>query len=119
MLKKCLYHQRNEGRDRVFLLVQKPYNMKKCNLTFNSRLSIGDLYLFHPSNKNCPYRSSLWGIYDKTEDSIIYLESSTLNLIHFKKCHPLPKYYCYYRLATRSELRDYMYNMGVSDGERK
>ena len=86
--------------------------MKKCNLTFNSRLSIGDLYLFHPNNKNCPYRSSLWGIYDKTEDGIIYLESSTLNLIHFKKCHPLPKHYCYYRLATRSELRDYMYNMG-------
>ena len=86
--------------------------MKKRNLISTNRFRIGDLYLFHPSNPHCSAKTSLWGIYDKREDGIIYLESSTLNLVHFKKWHPLPEHYCYYRLATRSELRDYMYNMG-------
>ena len=76
---------------------------------------IGDLYLFHPTKKYCPSRSSLWGIYDKTEGGIIYLESSTLNLRHFSIWHRLPPEYRFSRRASRSELRDYMYNMGYYD----
>lgn len=76
---------------------------------------IGDLYLFHPTKKYCPSRSSLWGIYDKIEGGIIYLESSTLDLRHFSIWHPLPSEYLYSRRATRRELRDYMYNMGYYD----
>ncbi len=76
---------------------------------------IGDLYLFHPMKKHCPSRSSLWGIYDKTEDGIIYLESSSLDLQCFSIWHRLPDGYRYSRRATRRELRDYMYNLGHSD----
>lgn len=78
---------------------------------------IGDLYLFHPTKKYCPSRSSLWGIYDKTEDGIIYLESSTLDLQHFSIWQSLPPKYRYSRRATRRELRDYMYNMGYYDSQ--
>ena len=76
---------------------------------------IGDLYLFHSTKKYCPSRSSLWGIYDKTEGGIIYLESSTLDLRHFSIWHRLPEEYRFSRRATRRELRDYMYNMGYYD----
>lgn len=79
------------------------------------RFIIGDLYLFHPTKKYCPSRSSLWGIYDKMEDGIIYLESSTLDFRHFSIWHRLPEGYRYSRRATRRELRDYMYNLGHSD----
>ena len=43
----------------------------------------------------------------------IYLEHSTINHSSFTLSHKLPKQYVYYRLATRSELRDYMYNFAV------
>lgn len=76
---------------------------------------IGELYLFHPTKKHCPSRSSLWGIYDKTEDGVIYLESCTLDLVHFKIWYRLPDGYRYWRRTTRSELRDYMYNLGHND----
>lgn len=75
----------------------------------------GDLYLFHIRKKHCPSRSSLWGIYDKTENGIIYLESSSHDNRMFSIWHPLPAKYLYSRKATRSELRDYMYNMGYYD----
>ena len=86
-------------------------NQELCEFTF----VIGELYLFHPTKKYCPSHSSMWGIYDRTEDGIIYLESSTLDLRHFSIWHRLPKEYRYSRRATRRELRDYMYNMGYGD----
>lgn len=86
-------------------------NQELCEFTF----VIGELYLFHPTKKYCPSHSSLWGIYDRTEDGIIYLESSTLDLRHFSIWHRLPEEYRYSRRATRLELRDYMYNMGYGD----
>ncbi len=75
------------------------------------RFVIGELYLFHPVKKYCPSRGSLWGIYDKTKDGIIYLESSTLDLQHFSLWHRLPRVYHYSRRATCSELRDYLFNL--------
>lgn len=81
----------------------------------STKFIIGELYLFHPTKKYCPSRSSLWGIYDKIEDGIIYLESSTLDLHHFSIWHRLPDGYRYWRRATRRELRDYMYNLGYRD----
>lgn len=81
----------------------------------NSRFIIGELYLFHPTKKYCPAKSSLWGIYDKREDGIIYLESSSFDLVHFKLWHRLPEVYRYSRRATRRELSDYMYNLGHRD----
>lgn len=89
--------------------------MKKRKLTAKSILHIGELYLFYPSHTYCPPATSLWGFYDKTSNGIIYLEHSTIDLCHFRKWHKLSKRYQYYRLATRDELRDYMYSLGVAD----
>lgn len=83
----------------------------------STKFLIGELYLFHPTKKYCPSRSSLWGIYYKTEEGIIYLESYTLDLVHFKIWHRLPNGYRYSRRATRRELSDYMYNLGHSDSQ--
>lgn len=93
--------------------------MKKRKTIFNANLCAGELYLFHIDNPHCPSNSSLWGIYDKSINQNVYLESSTTDLLNYRIWHILPKHYIYYRRATRCELRDYMYNMGVSDGERK
>lgn len=89
--------------------------MKKRKLTAESSFRMGDLYLFHASDPQCPPYTSLWGFYDKTSNGTIYLEHSTLDLRHFRLWHTLPKRYRYYRLATRNELRDYMYSLGVVD----
>ncbi|MBQ8493055.1 MAG: hypothetical protein IJ464_02095 [Alistipes sp.] len=86
-------------------------NLKKHKRSF----AIGELYLFHPSDIECPAEESLWGIYDRTERNTVHLECSTHDLRNFDKWHPLPNDYHYARLATRSELRDYMYNLGCHD----
>lgn len=105
--------------------------MKRPNLKFESNGDVthhiqnlhathfifGELYLFYPTKKYCPSRGSLWGIYDKTEDGIIYLESSSLDIVHFKLWHRLSAGYRYSRKATRRELRDYMYNLGYGDSQ--
>ena len=98
------------------MIVQKLYNMKKRKLTANTIFRNGDLYLFHPTNPRCPTKTSLWGFHNKTSNGVIYLEHSTEDLRHFRLWHRLPQCYRYYRLATRNELRDYMYNLGVWDG---
>ena len=71
-------------------------------------LIVGEVYLFHESDPCCPAGSSLWGVFDKRLDGSIYLESSTYDLIRFRKWHVLPRAYRYCRLSTRSELRDYI-----------
>ena len=87
-------------------------NMKRPKQKNRQRSFVsGDLYLFHTTKRHCPARSSLWGIYDKSEQGVIYLESSTFDLQHFFLRDHLPSKYRYSRLATRAELRDYMYNM--------
>lgn len=93
--------------------------MKKRKLTTRFRFRAGELYLFHPNNPRCPAKTSLWGFYDKRINGIIYLEHSSHSLRKFRLYHPLSPRYRYYRLATRCELRDYMYNIGYSDGKNK
>ena len=90
--------------------------MKKVPPIYNRILRFGELYLFHPSNLHCPAEDSLWGLYDKTEDGVIYLEHCTLDLRNFRLMYKLPIHYEFCRLATRDELRDYMYSLGYHDG---
>lgn len=86
--------------------------MKRRNQsTAYHKLFSGTLYLFHRSDRRCPASNSLFGIIDKTSDGIIYLESSSRDLLRFRLWHRLPKHYRYYRLASRSELRDYIFNL--------
>lgn len=74
---------------------------------FMNRFSAGEVYLFHRTDPLCPAESSLWGVFDKRTENSIFLESSTRDLRYFRKWHKLPEGYCFSRLATRSELRDY------------
>lgn len=67
----------------------------------------GELYLFHPSDYACPAEESLWGVFDKTENGTILLESSSHDLKYFRVWHPLTDEYRFARLASRDELRDY------------
>lgn len=93
--------------------------MKKSNKKKHQfRFVIGDLYLFRPIKKHSLPNRNLWGIYDKIENGIIYLESSSLDLEYFKIWCRLPAKYRYSRRATRNELRDYMYNMGRFESKR-
>ena len=75
------------------------------------RLHIGDLYLFHPTNPRCPSTSSLWCIFDKRQNNRIYAESASRDLLTFRLWIALPTHYRYARRATRSELRDYIFNL--------
>lgn len=93
--------------------------MKKRKLTQATQFRIGDLYLFHTSNPRCPSSSSLWGFYDKRINGVIYLEHSSYNLHNFSLWHPLHTLYRYCRLATRNELRDYMYNLGWFESKKQ
>lgn len=67
----------------------------------------GELYLFHPTDPACPAEESLWGVFDKTENGTILLESSSHDLKYFRVWHPLTDEYRFARLASRDELRDY------------
>ena len=71
----------------------------------------GELYLFHCTEHSCTSSGCLFGIFDKEVSGIIYLESSSWDLRHFRLWHRLPQCYRYSRLATRSELRDYIFNL--------
>lgn len=78
-------------------------------IPFNRRrFESGELYLFHRGNKRDTSNDSLWGVFDKRIGKRIYLESSSGDLRHFRLWHPLPKCYRCRRLATRSEIRDYV-----------
>lgn len=67
----------------------------------------GELYLYHPSDPHCPPESSLWGVFDRTADGYLLLESCSRDLFSFRCRIQLPHAYRYVRLASRDELRDY------------
>lgn len=75
----------------------------------------GELYLFHRTDPQCPPETSLWGIFDRFDGERPYLESSSRNLQTFSRWHALPKDCRYRRIATRGELRDYMWGLACAD----
>ena len=82
--------------------------VKYCNF------KIGELYIFSPSEHWAKTDPLLWGIFDKqTPDGQIMLEASTRDFINFTLWKPLPPEYVYCRLATRAELRDFVFNSSV------
>lgn len=68
----------------------------------------GEVYLFHPSDPDCPAGDSLWGVFDRYDDGVVRLESMTCDMRHFVLRQPLPDVYRHCRIATRAELADYM-----------
>jgi len=83
--------------------------MKKRS-RFNQQFIAGELYVFYETDCDCPADSSLFGIFDKETSDGIYLESSSRDFVHFCLWHRLPPEYRYCRLASRDELRDYIFN---------
>ena len=73
------------------------------------RFDIGDVYLFHKTDPRCPKGSSLWGMFDKCEDGKVFLESSSRDCEVFENWCRLPDDYVYCRLATRTELHQYVF----------
>lgn len=80
----------------------------ECCAPSADELQIGEVYVFNTDDPACPSGSSLWGVFDKCEGGRIYLESSSEDLQHFTHACKLPDRYRYWRLTTRSELRDYI-----------
>ena len=72
----------------------------------------GELYLFSALNEQSGKANNLLGMFSNMVDGTIYLESSTHDYCNYSLWHPLPEGYSYFRIATRSELRDYMYGLG-------
>jgi len=84
--------------------------MKKRS-RFNQQFIAGELYVFHATDCTCPADGSLFGIFDKETSAGICLESSSRDFVHFCLWHRLPPEYRYCRLASRDELRDYIFNL--------
>lgn len=79
----------------------------------------GEVYLFHPTDPACPAESSLWGIVSGHTKAGIYLESSSnAELQDFVLYGLLSCDYRYCRLATRSELHDYVYALALCERRR-
>ena len=76
-----------------------------------SRCRAGELYLFRRTERAYSASGSLFGIFDKEVSGVIYMESSSSDLCHFRMRHRLPRGYRCSRRATRSELRDYIFNL--------
>lgn len=76
---------------------------------------VGEVYLFHTDNSQCPNEESLWGLYDKSEENTVYLETCSRDHRHFFRGQRLPAEYRFCRLATREELRDYTVNSICSE----
>lgn len=83
--------------------------VKHCNF------KVGEVYLFHTDNPQCPDAESLWGLYDRHDGGSIFLESCSTDQKRFSKGRRLPAQYRFCRLSTRDELRDYMANSICSE----
>lgn len=87
--------------------------MKKLNdIKAIESLVSGELYLFSAIGEQLRKQNKLLGVLSDVVDDTIYLESSTHDYCNYSLWHPLPIEYCRFRIATRSELRDYMYGLG-------
>lgn len=87
--------------------------MKKLNdIKDIESLVAGELYLFSAIGEQLRKQNKLLGVLSDVVDGTIYLESSTHDYCNYRLWHPLPEGYSYFRIATRSELRDYMYGLG-------
>ncbi len=88
--------------------------MKQQN-RFNQSFIPGEVYLFHRTDPECPADGSLYGIIDKETSDAIHLESSSSDLQTFRHWYRLAEDYRYCRMASRSELRDYIFNLACDE----
>lgn len=106
MHNKLTYRTSLSARDSSFQFLQA------------SHYRAGELYLFCRTERSCRSSGRLFGIFDKEASGVLYLESSSSNLCHFHLWHRLPRGYRCSRRATRSELRDYIFNLACYEYRR-
>ena len=112
----------------MYICVANKTNSKMSSMTIQAllpslcadeaKLKTGELYLFHPSKRSCPFNESLLGVYGGYDSEGIRLESMTRDMVHFRYGEVLPSTYCYCRHATSSEIRDYFYNLAIDEVRR-
>lgn len=79
----------------------------------SATLIMGELYIFNKHNPECPAEGSLWGVVERCDKNSVHLENYSLDLRGYSHHQKLPEQYKYFRLSTRDELRDYIYNMAT------
>lgn len=82
------------------------------------KFEIGDVYLFHKSDPRCPSDSSLWGVFDKSDGGTVFLESSSSDCEEFRTWCRLPEGYRFCRPATRTEMRQYIFEQTWDESRR-
>ncbi len=71
---------------------------------------VGELYLFaHHAEPN----RQLWAVFSEWEQGCVVAESATEDFRSFNHWVRLAPVWCYRRMATRAELRDYSYALAV------
>lgn len=93
--------------------------MRRRNLFHTLRLIPGELYVFHRADPTCPAVGSLFGVFSHEDPDAVYLESCSPDMFRFRLECRLPTGYRYCRLATRSELRDYIFNLACHECEAR
>lgn len=79
-------------------------------------LKPGELYLFIRSNESDAPKDVLWGVFARKENrGELLLESASFDLRHFACWQPKPARFDCFRTATRSELRDFFYNLALRE----
>ena len=84
----------------------------------NIEFEIGEIYLFHKTDPDCPDDDALWAVFGGRDANGIMLESCTDNLIDFTLRCRLPADYRHCRLASRSEVREYAVALAMFEIER-
>lgn len=76
----------------------------------------GELYLFIRCKGAGAPKELLWGIFARTEkQGELLLESASHDLRHFVCWQLKPAGFDHFRTSTRSELRDYFYNLALRE----
>ncbi len=78
-----------------------------ADFSSDEEFSMGDVYVFS-TEKDAAGSEVLWAMFDRWENGVMILESSSRDLSLFDLWHELPDRFRYYRLTTREELKEYV-----------
>lgn len=82
----------------------------------NIRFQGGDVYLFSPASRPTDASSCLWGVVDGYLAGRLHMEILSYGFSEYRLDCLLPEGFRFARLATRDELRDFVYNVAFREG---
>lgn len=80
------------------------------------RFRIGEVYLFSPAHRPTDASSCLWGVVNDQLGERLHMEILSYGFSEYCLDCFLPEGFRYARLATRDELRDFVYNVAYREG---